>query len=120
MEDSSNPILDTDHLAMVCGDDLDFQREITAEFLAQLDREVDAIAAAVASRDADALHQNAHALKGSSSTLGARALAGACARLESLGRSTDLSGAEPALEQVRGEALRLRAALDGFLRDRAA
>jgi HPt (histidine-containing phosphotransfer) domain-containing protein len=111
---------DPEQLAARCGDDLDFQREIVGDFLSQLDPLLERAAVAVASRDAGAVREAAHALRGSALSVDARPLAEASARLESLGRSGDLAGAETALEQVRHDAARLRGALDGFLGDRAA
>jgi len=120
MTDPGTPVFDSDHLALVCGDDLEFQCEIIGDFLAQLDARMDDIAAAVSSLDPAAVHHAAHALKGSSASLGAPALAEASGRLESLGRSSQLEGAPGVFEQVGHEASRLRETLNGFLRDRAA
>ena len=114
------PVFDADHLAMVCGHDAAFQREIVEEFLQNLDEHVEGIASALTSGNPTGVHQGAHALKGSASTLGAPALAAACAGLETLGREGQLANAPPAVESVRQEAQRLRSALDLFLRDLAA
>jgi HPt (histidine-containing phosphotransfer) domain-containing protein len=120
MADHDVPTFDHDHLAEVCGDDLDVQREIVDDFLSKLDARLDEIGVAVASRDAAAIRHAAHTLKGASASLGAPALAESSARLESLGRAGALDGATAALEQTRHEAVRLREALAGFPRDRAA
>ena len=120
MADPEIPTFDHDHLALVCGDDIDFQCEIVVDFLSQLDARLEDIATAVALRDAAAIQHAAHTLKGASASLGAPALAESSARLESLGRAGALEGATAALQQVRLEAARLREALAGFPRDRAA
>jgi len=111
---------DPEQLAARCGDDLDFQHEIVGDFLSQLDSLLDGVAVAVASRDAGAVREAAHALRGSALSVDARPLAEASARVESLGRGGDLTRAEAALEQVRLEAARLCEALECFLGDRAA
>ena len=120
MTDHDIPAFDRDHLALACGDDIDFQREVIVDFLSQLDARLEDIATAVASRDPAAVRLTTHTLKGASASLGAHALAESSARLESLGRARALDGAMTALQQVRHEAGRLREALAGFLRDRAA
>jgi len=120
MADSDIPTLDPDHLALVCGDDIDFQREVIVDFLSQLDARLEDIGAAVASRDAATIRRTAHTLKGASASLGASALAESSARLESFARAGGPEDAAAALQQVRHEAARLREALAGFTRDRAA
>ena len=111
MTDSHVPVFDTAHFADVCGDDLDFQREIIGDFLSQFDSRLKDIAAAVAQRDPATIRLAAHALKGSAASLGARALAEATARLEDLGRNEALDEAPAALQQVLDQAGRLRGAL---------
>ena len=120
MTDFDIPAFDRDHLALTCGDDIDFQREVIADFLSHLDSRLEEIATAVASSDPAAVRHAAHALKGASASLGAPALAEASARLESLGRERELDGATTALQRVRYEATRLREALAGSPRDQAA
>jgi len=120
MAEPDTPTFDPHHLAEACGDDIDVQREIVVDFLSQLDERLEDIATAVASRGATTIQRTAHTLKGASASLGAPALAGASARLESLGRTGALDGATEALQEVRDEAARLREALADFPRDRAA
>lgn len=119
MTDPGIPVFDTAHFADVCGDDPEFQREIVGDFLSQLDSRLDAIALAVGLRDAVAVRQAAHALKGSAASLGGRALAEASDRIEALGRAQALEGAPAALQQVLDEAQRLREALAAHVRERA-
>lgn len=120
MADYEVPTFDHDHLALVCGDDIDFQREVVVDFLSQLGARLEDLAAAVASRDAAAIRRTAHTLKGASASLGASALAESSARLESFARAGGPEDAAAALQQVRHEAARLRDALAGFPRERAA
>jgi two-component system, sensor histidine kinase and response regulator len=54
----------------------------------------------LAQGDAAGLRLAAHALKGSSATVGARAMAQACEALEECGRSGDLAPAAPLLDEV--------------------
>ena len=120
MTDSDPPVFDPDHLAEASADDLAFQREVVGDFLGRLDGLLGEVAQALARRDPTAVRLAAHTLKGASASLGARALAEAGAGLESFGRAGDLERAATALDQARLAAERLREALEGFLRDRAA
>ncbi len=58
---------------------------------------------AVATGDAPALRQAAHALKGSAATVGATAMAAMSARLEDLGRTGELDGAGALLDELSEE-----------------
>ncbi len=66
------------------------------------------ISRAVEARDADAIARAAHTLKGSSSQFGAEELSGLCRRLEEMGRSHNISQAEPLLREIDRAAERLR------------
>ena len=55
---------------------------------------------AISQQNALRLQDRAHYLKGSSMMLGARELASACAALETMGRSSNLTGAAPALDHI--------------------
>ena len=107
----SFPVLDVEHLRTVCGGDLEFEREIIGDFMAQVDPLYGSLAAAVAANDAAGIRFAAHSLKGSSRSLGAVALAEACARLESMGQSGDLGDAPRSLEHAQAELTRFRQAI---------
>ncbi|HSV78816.1 MAG TPA: response regulator, partial [Ramlibacter sp.] len=67
-------------------EDLTMTREVIALFLADAPARLQAIAAAVAARDAEALGAAAHALKGSAGNVGATALHLAAGELEALAK----------------------------------
>lgn len=71
-----------------------------------------ALREAIALADSQSLVQVAHALKGSSATLGAHCLAGLCADLEAIGESGELIGAVELLARVETEFERARVALE--------
>ena len=106
----------SEDLAEVCGDDADFQHEVIVDFLARLDSQIDAIAAAVESGDPVAVQRAAHALKGSSVSVGGRTVVEACQNLESLGRAGTLDDAGAVVERLRDQAGLLRDALGVYLR----
>ena len=74
-----------------------------------------AIRDAVAGGNADKLRAAAHTLKGSSSSLGARALADLSADLERRGRSGSVEGAAALLEPLTAEYTRVCQALERAL-----
>ena len=117
MTESDASVFDAERFAQVCDHDAEFQREVIGEFLEELGPRLERIAAAVESGDAQAVRETAHALKGSSASLGAASLAEACDTLESLGRNAELEAAPATLESVRHEAERLRAALEASTGD---
>jgi CheY-like chemotaxis protein len=71
----------------------DLLGKILALYLKDSQELVDKIVAAVQTQDCTGLREAAHSLKSRSATLGARQVAELCARLESDGRSRNLTGA---------------------------
>jgi two-component system, sensor histidine kinase and response regulator len=63
--------------------------------------EIEALAAAIAQGQVEEVRKGAHALKGSSGTLGARELARACLELETAARGGDLASAPALLNRIR-------------------
>jgi len=68
--------------------------------------------AAVEQGEAEKLERAAHALKGSSATLGAEPLSALCQELEAMGRAGALDGAAARLAQAEAEYERVRVALE--------
>jgi HPt (histidine-containing phosphotransfer) domain-containing protein len=97
--------------------DTGFVRELVDAYVADSAILVDAIEAAVADADADALVRPAHTLKSSSATLGAMTVSGMARTLEAAGRSGSLDGGEvrDAAEGLRGEWDAATAALRDWL-----
>ena len=100
--------LDTEVLdglrASVAGDTA-FVVELIDAFLVDSAPQLDAIDAAMAAGDAEALVRPAHTLKSASATLGATRLSAAARTLELAGRSGSLAGADAmaAAEGIRAE-----------------
>jgi two-component system, sensor histidine kinase and response regulator len=82
------------------GGDSDLLREIVELFLADYPVTLEKIRSAVSARDAAAIEQHAHSLKGSVSTFGAQNAFDAALTLERQGRTGDLSGVETGLTQL--------------------
>lgn len=75
-------------------------RELIDMFVEDGGVHLDALGSALARRDAALLAERAHALRGSSATLGAFQMAALCSRLESLGRAGTTLGADRDLAQL--------------------
>ena len=69
----------------------------------------------VSGANAAGVREAAHALKGSSGTVGAKRLAGLCKELEEMGRSGELEGAAAKLREVRAEFGRVEKSLSGVI-----
>ena len=82
------------------GGDADLLREVIELFLDDYPQALEGIRSAVAARDATALEHQAHSLKGSVSTFGARRAFEAALALEKQGRSKNMSGVENGLSQL--------------------
>ena len=93
------------------GGDKDLLEEIAQLFLESSPGMLMEIQAAVAAKDPKGLEQAAHALKGSIGNFGAHLAFQAAFRLEKLGRTGKLSGAEQAYRTLEAEMEKLRPAL---------
>ena len=96
--------------------DTAFVIELIEAFLADSATQLDAIEAAVAAGDADALVRPAHTLKSASATLGAMPLSAAARTLEMAGRAGDLDeeAARTAASSLRSDWQAAAAALNAW------
>lgn len=78
---------DLEQLEAITGGDPDFERDVLDEYLNCAPSDVEKIRQAIAAQDAEALGRAAHALKGSSATIGARGLAELSKELEMAGKT---------------------------------
>lgn len=74
--------------------------ELCREYLSEARNALAQIGEALSHADAGQVRERAHYLKGSSMMIGARELSSACARLEQMGRDSDLAAAAPELERA--------------------
>ena len=90
----------------------DFARRVIDRFIAEAESRVGALREAAALGNRDALKATAHALKGSSMTMGAKHLARLCAQVESDPTSSAREGVNsPLMTEIHGELNRVRDAL---------
>lgn len=93
MDESDAPVLDAGVLSELngsVGGDREFVLELIRAFLSDGTEQVEAVDAAVAAGDEEALVRPAHTLKSSSATLGASRLSAVARALEMAGRSGSL------------------------------
>ncbi|HBL17223.1 MAG: hypothetical protein A2X36_00980 [Elusimicrobia bacterium GWA2_69_24] len=96
-------------------DDVPAYRDFLEVFLKDARTRLELVRAAIAAGDAKALANEAHSLKGSAGTMGARHLQGLCRRLESLGKAGAADEAGPWFEAAAAESSALAAALEAEL-----
>jgi len=89
-------------------------REVIGLFLADTPQRLAAIDTALATRDAQALSQAAHALKGSSGNVGAIALHEAAGELETLAKAGWPADAEARAQQLHALWETTRVAVEGW------
>ena len=94
--------------------DVELLREIIGLFFEETPELLSAIRESIARRDNAALEQTTHSLKGIVSNFGAQAAREAALRLEVIGRSGDLTYAEPARAELEKEIAALMQALTDF------
>ena len=107
----ADPPLDLRALLAEVGGDAQLFAEVADLFAQDGPRRLSDIREALLRRDAHGVEHAAHALKGSASNFGAKDTGAAAARLESLGRGGDLTGADVAYADLERAMTRLLSAL---------
>ncbi len=107
---------DLEQLTAITGGDPEFEREVLEEYLNCTPEDVERIRQAIAASDPEALGKAAHALKGSSATVGAKTLAALAKELEMLGKAGNVAPAP----EVFGRLSRCYEESCGFIRQRMA
>jgi two-component system, sensor histidine kinase and response regulator len=115
--DQKIPSLDRDKLMERMGGDEGLLRELVAIFFEESPKSLARIKDAVINNQSRALEQEAHTLKGSVGNFEAGQAAAAAFKLEQMGRSEELAGAEEALADLEKELARVRDFLSQIIRD---
>ncbi len=111
--DTPMPILDSEQLVSVCGEDRDFEALIIGEFRNATVSAIDELQQAIVACDSARTKAWTHAIRGSSATLGGCALARICQQLETLAAAEpDWAVAEALLAEIRSGYGLLEQALD--------
>jgi two-component system sensor histidine kinase/response regulator len=81
--------------------DKDFFKEMLQEFLSYAPKQLEKLAEAIKTGEAKVVEREAHSLKGAADNLGVKPIADIALRLEVLGRTGDLAGAEEIVSNLR-------------------
>jgi HPt (histidine-containing phosphotransfer) domain-containing protein len=111
--DPGPPVFDRADLMRRLGDDEELAVKILRDFVSITPARLASLTEAMRTQDAKAVHEVGHALKGSSATIGAKALAAATGELEKAGKVGDLNDLERLLREAEQEFERLREVLEG-------
>jgi signal transduction histidine kinase/CheY-like chemotaxis protein len=110
---AAHPTIDRDRLGslfgMVGGDEL--VKRLVIAFEGEAGGLLAKLRDALAAKEAEALRQSAHSLRGSGLNLGLTRLAQMCGRVEDLARASDFAGAAPVVEAIPAEIDRAKAEL---------
>ncbi|MGE3537608.1 MAG: ATP-binding protein [Candidatus Tectimicrobiota bacterium] len=90
------------------GEEADFLTRLLESFLQDAEQRLQRLQHALDMGDAPALERTAHALKGSSATIGAEEMVACCETLQHLGRQGSVVGAAPVLAQLTEVFARVR------------
>jgi HPt (histidine-containing phosphotransfer) domain-containing protein len=92
-------------------------RELAPLFFGEADQLLPELREAISLKDANAVQRLGHTLKGAASHFAADPAMAAAARLESMGRDKNLTGANEAYELLEREVERLQQALANYVQD---
>jgi two-component system, sensor histidine kinase and response regulator len=107
----SEPLFDHEALLTRVADDQDLLREIVGLFLAEAPELMQAVRESVERRDSSSLQRSAHTLKGSVANFGAKGAYEIALKLETMGRTGDLSRASAMLAELEAAVRRLESEL---------
>jgi PAS domain S-box-containing protein len=110
-----NPVLDREQLDAACGGKPALKKKVVERYLATSLKSMDQMEAAAAAEDAVALSAAAHALKGSSLTIGSAPIGNRCETVEHAARGGQVDREE--VGRVRQDLIRLHRELEVVLRE---
>ncbi len=111
----TDDIFEFQRLHDICMHEDDLERRFVTDLLRVAPRALAEIDASLAASDVAAVHAAAHALRGHSLMLGAKALGAACGDLEQDAKLGRLDRGRHLLARAQEELTRLRALLESFL-----
>ena len=102
------PAFDMDHAREITDGDTEFLKELIEIFKADFPERLAGISRAIKEKDFNALDETAHSLKGSSGNLGLTCLYEISWKLEKMGNSENIEGADEAFKQLEEELERFK------------
>ena len=111
-------VFDLDAALAPVGGDTDILHRVIDIFLSTYEGLLDRVRLAVNANDANAIHESAHALKGSVSNFGAKQSAEVAHQLEQMGRNDTIQGSDIVLQELESEIAQLVTALQQFQKEK--
>ena len=108
MDSKRKPVFDMEHALEVTDGDMEFLKELIEIFKADCPERLAGISRAIKEKDFNALDETAHSLKGSSSNLGLIRVYEIFWKLEKMGKSENIEGADEAFKQLEEELERFK------------
>ncbi len=96
----SNPPINREYLASLCGDDQEFEKELVDSFTEASPGLLKALRVGVAEGDADMVRNAAHTLKGSSRAIGAEPVGRVSEFVEEKARGGELDDLDELIDQL--------------------
>jgi HPt (histidine-containing phosphotransfer) domain-containing protein len=106
------PVLDRDHLLEMTGGDEIFEHELIGAYRASVTSILDRLRSALSKGDVTQVMREAHALKGASLNVGARAMAQCAGAIEDAARGDDLTQVDRAARSLDADHAALWTELD--------
>ncbi len=113
--DPSEKVIDRDTLMALVGGNPELIRELVGLYFNNLPKHLDQIREGIEASDTKAVRFGAHAIKGMSLNLTARAVADTALALEKLARDGDLTGADDLFQQLTRQTDTLKGSADALL-----
>ena len=108
MDNKIKPAVDMDHAREITDGDMEFLKELIEIFKADCPEKLAGISRAIKEKDFNALDETAHSLKGSSGNLGLTCLYEIFWKLEKMGKSENIEGANKILKELEEELERFK------------
>lgn len=101
--DNNRPVFDIDHAREITDGDMEFLNELIEIFKADCSEKLAGISRAIKEKDYKAIDGTAHSLKGSSGNLGLTRVYENSYKLEKMGKSENIEGADETLKELEEE-----------------
>ncbi len=108
MDNMIKPVFDMDHAREITDGDMEFLKELIEIFKADCPEKLAGISRAIKEKDFKAIDETAHSLKGSSGNLGLTCVYEISYKLEKMGKSENIEGAEETLKELEEEVERFK------------
>lgn len=103
MVDMIEPVFDRKHIMEITDGDTEFLKELIEMFNGDCPEKLNGISEAIKGKDFNTLDETAHALKGASGNLGLTSVYELAMKLENMGKTKAIEGAEKTFDALKEE-----------------